>query len=208
MAEYVSEHRDRRAGGYTSHAPERGRHGDAPVDGDHLLMMHLLYVRTTQKGGQAGARVRNGYTSLDSLRQVSGLPAWRVWELIDGLQELDLVSCIWDSRVPRTPAPEQNADGRFLHCTQVGLTAEGRSYPPLHDYHRLQDPSRREPGEGQRRPETGREPEREPRQERRPPQGYRVYRPQVRAARRLAVLACVFAVLVLTAAVAAILAFL
>lgn len=162
-------------------------------------MMHLLYV----KGSKDTTASRGNYASLDSLREVSGLPAWRVWELVDDLQELGLVSCIWDSRSLRSPAPASAAGGasgdlRFLRCTQAGLTEAGRSYPPLLEYHRLRT---------QRRWETSglatgrtRQRQAQPRRrylesktaqwKHRPAQAYHVYRPQAQAARRLVYLAC------------------
>lgn len=209
MTEYISDHGYRRPG-RAGRSAETNR-GGAPVDGDHLLIMHLLYVRTPNRGGSE-AESRNGYASLDSLREISRLPAWRVWELIEDLQELDLVDCIWDSRAARAPAPagtgsgETSGDLRFLRCTQAGLTAEGRSYPPLLEYHRLREQRRREAMS----PATGRTRQRQtqprrrypvgrPQWTRQPSRGYQVYRPRVQAARRLAYLVCALCVLILAA---------
>ena len=179
-------------------------------------MMHLLYVRTTEKNGAAGTVFREGYASLDSLREVSGLPAWRVWELIEDLQELDLVSCIWDSRALRAPsstraARETAGDLRFLRGTQAALTGEGRSYPPLLEYHRLREQRHWErPGlatgrtrqlQTQTRPRERRQTGRRLEQARQPSRGYHVYRPREQAARRLAYLACAFVLLILVAVV-------
>lgn len=170
--------------------------------------MHLLYVRTPAKGG-SGAESREGYASLDSLREISGLPAWRVWELIDDLQELDLVSCIWDSRALRSPSStgvsgETSGDLRFLRCTQAGLTDEGRSHPPLLEYHRLREQRRWEAAglttgrTRQRRAQPRRRyPGSSPPWTHRTSRGYHLYRPQVQAARRLAYLACVLVLLIL-----------
>lgn len=168
-------------------------------------MMHLLYVRGS--GARGAANSRSGYTSLDSLREVSGLPAWRVWELVDALQELGLVSCIWDSRArssPSVPSPGSSAGGasgdlRFLRCTQAGLTEAGRSYPPLQEYHRLRAQRRWETsglatGRSRQSPAYIRRQylaSKTAQWRHRPSQPYQIYRPQAQAARRLAYLAAV-----------------
>lgn len=216
MTEYISDHEHRRPAGGAGWSPRQ----DRDVEGDHLLMMHLLYVKGS--GGRGAPGYRNGYASLDSLREVSGLPAWRVWELVDDLQELGLASCIWDSRASRAPAAPSSAsapgsasgDLRFLRCTQIGLTEAGHSYPPLREYHRLRTQRRWEtsglaPGRTRQR-------QTHPRRrylasktlqwKHRPSRAYHVYRPQAQAARRLGYLAVALGAVVLTLAIYVILA--
>lgn len=208
LTEYASGHGYQRSASATNQRATPGR--GAEVGGDHLLIMHLLYVRTTYAG--PGSASRQGYASLDSLRGVSGLPAWRLWELIEDLQELDLVSCVWDSRASKAPASRQlsgesSDDLRFLRSTLAGLTAEGRSYPPLLEYHRMRDRGRWDtagpaPGRTRRRqslPRRPRYPGGKLRWTHRPARGYHLYRPQAQAVRRLAYLACLlFAILLAT----------
>lgn len=209
MTESISDQGYRRPERGAGWSAETGR--GAAVDGDHLLLMHLLYVRGSD---------RDGYASLDSLREVSGLPAWRVWELVDDLQDLGLVSCIWDSRVLRAPSPastsrETSGDLRFLRCTQAGLTEAGRSYPPLLEYHRLRTQRRWETAglatgrtrQRQARPRRQYLASKTARWKHRPSRGYHVYRPQAQAARRLAYLACGLCAVILALAIYLILVF-
>jgi hypothetical protein len=179
---------------------------DSAVREDHLLLMHLLYTGRAEK---RGAGYQEGYASLDSLREVSGLPAWRVWELIEELQERDLVSCIWVSRGLRSPSAEDSretsADLRFLRGTQAGLTSEGLSYPSLADYRGVRQQRRWErpdPKTGQARPRQASPPRAPSRKLERIPQasgGYHLYRPREQAARRLLYLVCLLCVIVLAA---------
>lgn len=214
MTEYVSDqdHQGPRGG-----ESQREAGHDSGVDGDHLLLMHLLYAGTEDKGG--GADYREGFASLDSLREASGLPAWRVWEIIDDLQELDLVTCIWVSGGLRSPSSagvsgETSSDLRFLRGTRAGLTPEGRSYPPLLEYRRQKQHRRREKPDskiGQARHQQalpsrprhpGRRPERIPQTSR----GYQIYRPREQAARRLTYLACTLCLVLLTTTILLVLA--
>lgn len=210
MTEYISDHgyqRPGRGAGWSA-KPDRS----ASVAGDHLLIMHLLHVRGSGKAGGEGSR--KGHASLDSLRELSGLPAWRVWELVDDLQELGLVSCIWDSRTLRTPSPASLSGGasgdlRFLRCTQAGLTETGHSYPPLLEYQRLRTQRRWEssglaPGRTRQRQAQPRRrylASKAAQWKRQPSRAYHLYRPQAQAARRLAYLACAFCAVILAAGI-------
>lgn len=207
------------------------------VSQDHLLLMHLLYVRRPEKNADSAARgavIREGYASLESLREVSGLPAWRVWELTEELQELGLVSCVWNSRALRSQSSaespvETSGDSRFLRGTQVALTDRGHSYPPLLEYHsQRQQKSWEKPRPVRERSERSQErsqerssgihQSRQPRQSagrwparrleplNQPSRAYHIYRPREQAARRLKYLACTFFLLILIAAIYLVLA--
>lgn len=216
MAEYVSDydHQSPDSDEENRHEPGYG----ARVDNDHLMIMHLLYAGTEDKGGDSD--YREGFASLDSLREVSGLPAWKVWEIIEDLQELDLVTCIWVSRGLKSPSSagvsgETSADLRFMRGTRAGLTHDGRAYPPLLEYDRLRHTRRREkPDLGAAQPRNrqalptrpryaNRKPERIPQASR----GYRIYRPREQAARRLAYLVCALCLVILVSSIVIILTF-
>lgn len=134
MAEHAFDHEQSPQGG-NGESPEPA--GNASLSRDHLQMMSLIYTRTAERGRPG---TREGYASLDSLREASGLSARRVWEVVDHLQELDLVSCIWDSRALKDSSSsaqdsqKNSGDQRFLRGTQARLTDEGRSYPPLLEF--------------------------------------------------------------------------
>lgn len=182
---------------------------------DHLLILHLLYTRIAERG--VDSRFREGYASLDSLREISRMPAWLVWELTEELQDLGLVNCVWNSRgldsLSSRGLEEPSSELRFLRGTQVGLTEEGRSYPPLLEYHQQRQQRRwekprastsRDSGRSQPRPgnpSPGRRPARRLEPLNQPSRAYHVYCPREQAARRLVYLACAFSVLVLAAAI-------
>jgi hypothetical protein len=206
VTEYVSDHDHQSPGNDEGDLHEPGY--GARVDEDHLMLMHLLYAGTEDGGGDSD--YREGFASLDSLREVSGLPAWKVWEIIEDLQELDLVTCIWVSGGLKSPSSadvsgETSDDLRFMRGTRAGLTQDGRAYPPLLEYDRLRHRRRREkPDLGAARPRNrqslptrpryaSRKPERIPQASR----GYHIYRPRERAARRLAYLVCALCFIIL-----------
>lgn len=204
VTEYVSDHDHQSPG-----SDEEDRHEPgygARVDGDHLMLMHLLYAGTDDRGGDSD--YREGFASLDSLREVSGLPAWKVWEIIEDLQELDLVTCIWVSGGLKSPSSagvsgETSADLRFMRGTRAGLTHDGRAYPPLLEYDKHHKPrNSTNLGAAQNRSRqslptrpryASRKPERIPQSSR----GYQIYRPRERAARRLAYLVCALCFIIL-----------
>jgi hypothetical protein len=203
VTEYVSDHDHQSPGSDEENRHEPGY--GARVDDDHLMLMHLLYAGT----GDGDSDYREGFASLDSLREVSGLPAWKVWEIIEDLQELDLVTCIWVSGGLKSPSSagvsgETSADLRFMRGTRAGLTHDGRAYPPLLEYDRLRHRGRREkPDLSASQPRNRQSLPTRPRYASRRPEisqasrGYQIYRPRERAARRLAYLVCALCFIIL-----------
>lgn len=217
MAEYIPDY------GYGETKGESGEdkrplpepvEGEERVGEEHLLIMHLLYARATGKGGGYIPGVREGYASLDTLREVSGLLARRVWEVVEELQELDLVDCVWDSRSLKSLSStrgsgETSGELRFLRGTQASLTNKGLSYPPLLEYRRLRlnrrwenpSPQKEHVDHRQSMPRPQRQPMRKLHIMQQPSQGYHLYRPREQAARRLAYLACALCVVLLATVV-------
>lgn len=191
--EYISDFGYKQAEDDTKGRSQLGE-SDTPVEEEHLLVIDLLYSWVKSKS--ARPEFRRGYASLDTLREASELPAWRVWEIIDDLQELGLVSCIWDPR-PLRVYSETSEDLRFLRCTQAGLTNKGLSYPPLLEYRRLRQHRRRKKlaaatdhiPQRQAPPRRPRYPRHKPGIMRHHPREFNVHRPREQAVRRLAYLA-------------------
>jgi hypothetical protein len=215
LEEYAADHGNH-------YRPAEAEGPDEAVREDHLLLMHLLYTRRAEKRDETSHH--EGYASLDSLREVSRMPAWRVWEVVEELQERNLVSCIWVSRGLRSPSAdasrETSSDLRFLRGTQSGLTSEGLSYPPLMEYHQTRQQRHWErpepnPGPRQSRPRRQQAPSpprtpghtgRKPGSLSQAPGGYHIYRPREQAARRLLYLVCLLCVVILAATALSVLA--